>query len=558
MKFIVKLFTIGALTILLTGCLVGSTTSSNTSEGVVNVSITDGPGDDYDHVWVTIKAIAFHADPNIAWNIYNPAWHTTTLPAPVTIDLANLSNGSINQVFLGMNLPVGTYKQIRLFLAGFDDTLTSSALAETPPLKYNDQVDYTDTSVTPNVAHHVPLEIAYPIQGIQLNGTFTVTTTNSLDLALDFDLEHDLVPFVHPTGANTTENYFTLKPNLRYFDLNQSGAIAGYVDPTHLCTTAVANTCGYNLIAKAEILSPDGSRHIGTRATRIKSDGSFTLYPFPSNTKYDVLIRGRNIETMLVKGVTAPVASTPSSGAAVLSSAAIALTINSSEYFANFNSPLTPTSGYAVFQQTLPGVNEVPYEIRWGNNNPYTGTLQTPVALSSGQLHVANYVDGNVLVFNSVTPQEGLGNFNVTNNRLPLDYYNLSIGVTIQPPNPLTIPLIFSPNQPALSSSVTTGSISGNISQTAALYDKGFLVISRFANIVDTLDISSYLATSGTYSITLPAGTASAPVTGAYYYGYLRVWNSAHPVATMKVIPINSMIDLRNNSFFSVPNIILL
>jgi hypothetical protein len=561
MKYKSIIVAIGALAILLTGCLEGSDSSSNSVKGVVNVSITDGPADDYDHVWVTIKAIAFHADPNITWNSYSPAWQTTTLPAPVTLDLANLSNGTLNQVFSGMSLPVGNYKQIRLFLAGFDDTLTLSAAASS--LLYNDQVDYTDTSVSPNVVHHVPLEIAYPTQGIQLNGTFSVPSSGSLDLALDFDLEHDLVQFVHNTDAHATENYYTLKPNLRYFDLNQAGAITGYVDTTHLCTTAVAKTCGYNLIAKAEILSADGSRHIDSKATQVKADGSFTLYPLPSGTKYDVLIRGRNIETMLVKGVTAPVASTPSSGAAVLSSTStpIPLTINSAEYFANFNSPLTPTSGYAVFQQTLPYSGssiEVPYEIRWGNNNPYSGTLQVPVALSSRQLHVATYSSGNALIFSAVTPQEGLGNFSVTTNRLPLDYYNLSIGVTIQPPSPLSTPLIFSPNQPALNSSVTAGSVSGNITQTAALYDKGFLVVSRFANIVDTLDISGYLASSGTYSITLPAGTASSPLPGAYYYAYLRVWNSAHPVTTMRVIPVNSVIDLRNTSSVTGLNILLL
>jgi len=64
MKYKSILIAICALTILLTGCLEGS--NSNTVKGVVNVSITDGPADDYDHVWVTIKSIAFHTDPNIA------------------------------------------------------------------------------------------------------------------------------------------------------------------------------------------------------------------------------------------------------------------------------------------------------------------------------------------------------------------------------------------------------------------------------------------------------------------------------------------------------------
>jgi hypothetical protein len=543
---------------LLAGCLDGGGVNPTTARGSVNVSITDGPGDDYDHVWITIKSIAFHTDPNVVWNINNTTWQTIVLPAPVTLDLANLTNGALNQVFSGIQLPVGTYKQIRLFLAGFDDPLTSSALASS--LTYNDQVDYTDLTVSPGVPHHVPLEIAYPIQGIQLNGTFNVTTANSLNLALDFDLEHDLVAFAH-----NSENYFTMKPNLRYFDLDHSGAIVGNVNPAQLCISAVASTCGYNLIVKAEILSADNSRHIDTRSTKVKSDGSFSLYPLPEGTSYDVVIRGRNIETMLIKGVTAPVSSTPGNGATKLSTSIspLQLTINNLEYFANFNGAMSPTSGYAIFQNTLPNAGnaiEVPYEIRWGNTNPYTGILQTPMALSSGQLHVANYIEGTTLAFSTVTPQEGLGNYIVATNGLPLDYYSLSTtNVNVNYPrstNTISTPLRFTPPSPMLT--VAQGTVSGSITQTMGTYNSGYLVISRFANIVDTIDISTKLAAnSGTYSVYLPAGSTSAPVPGAYYYGYLRVWNSSQPKTTMKIIPINSMIDLRTTSTITGLNITL-
>jgi hypothetical protein len=64
-------------------------------------------------------------------------------------------------------------------------------------------------------------------------------------------------------------------------------------------------------------------------------------------------------------------------------------------------------------------------------------------------------------------------------------------------------------------------------------------------------------ANTGTYSVTLPAGTTGAPVPGAYYYGYLRVWNSAQPMLTRKVIPINSMIDLRSTNTVSGMNVTL-
>src|SRR5512143_781875 len=120
---------------LLAGC--GGGGSSTPATGTVNVALTDGPGDDYDHVWVTVKAISFHTDPNAVWSSTDATWQTTTLPAPVTLDLANLTNGALNQVFAGMKLPAGTYRQIRIFLAGFNDAPTASAVAAA--LAYNDQ-----------------------------------------------------------------------------------------------------------------------------------------------------------------------------------------------------------------------------------------------------------------------------------------------------------------------------------------------------------------------------------------------------------------------------------
>jgi hypothetical protein len=113
---------------------------------------------------------------------------------------------------------------------------------------------------------------------------------------------------------------------------------------------------------------------------------------------------------------------------------------------------------------------------------------------------------------------------------------------------------------------VVPGTVSGTITQTThGNYDSGYLVVSRFANIVNTVDIRAQLvANSGTYSVTLPAGgwlipdtTAYANVPGAYYYAYLRVWNSANPLTTLKVIPIPGIIDLRNVSTVTGINVTL-
>ena len=306
----------------------GGSSASASPTGTVNLAVTDGPGDDYDHVWVTITKVSFHTDPNAVWSATDATWHTTTLPSPVTLDLAALNNGALNNVFSALSLPTGTYKQIRLFLAGFDDPLTSSAQAikdnETSPLalQWNDQVEYSDA----NGVHESPLEIAYPTQGMQLNGTFNVATGATLNLAVDFDLEHDVVKYLHGSAYN-----FTMKPNLRYFDLSQSGAITGQLAPSTLCPKLYSGVtqnaaCGYNVVVKAEILSADGSRHYDTRATNVKSDGSFAIYPLPSGATYDILIRGRNLQTSLIKGVTVTAGTTVTNGATQLSTVASPIT----------------------------------------------------------------------------------------------------------------------------------------------------------------------------------------------------------------------------------------
>ena len=550
-----KLFALGVIAVgVLTACGGGGGgggTASTAPTGTINLAVTDGPGDDFDHVWVTITKIAFHTDPNAIWRTSDASWQTYTLPTPVTLDLAALNNGALNNVFSGLSLPVGTYKQIRIFLAGYDDTLTNSALAvtdnETVPkaLQWNDQVEYTDAS---SVVHESPLEIANPLQGIQLNGTFNISAGSALSLAVDFDLEHDVVKYLHGTDYN-----FTMKPNLRYFDLNQSGAIVGQINNASLCNrhySGASNNaaCAYNLVIKAEVLSADGSRHYDVRATSVKADGSFSLFPLPATGTYDILVRGRNLQTMLIKGVTVTPGSTIANGATQLSTASSPITpivANNNEYFANFANPLAPTSGWAVFEQTLAG-STAPYEVRWGNTNPYTGKLESPMALQLGPVSVATYIPGSVLSFGNVTPTEGNGSYSVATNGLA--YYSLGATTIANAATAGTL-TTFTESNPSLSNGVSMGAVSGTIATAAGVYDKGYLVFSRFANIMETVDLSAQIAggTSG-FNVNLPAGTSTSPVPGAYYYAYVRVWNSAHPKQTLKVVPFNGFIDLRSNS----------
>jgi hypothetical protein len=542
------------------------TSPAPAATGVVNVQLTDGPGDEFQHVWVTIVSIAFHTSPNQVWSATDSSWVKFTLPAPVTIDLTTLNNGTLDNLFAGLSLPTGTYRQIRFFFDGAENSLATSAFdtddSNGAALQWNDQVEYLDGRNNWAITE-APLEIAYPVQGMQLLGTFEVTAGSTLDLAVDFDLEHIIVPFNH--GGST---YFTMKPDLHYYDLSKVAAITGQVNPAQLCQSVSAEisqttTCAYNLIVKAELLTADGSRHAVARETSVDPvTGNFTLYPLATSdasgnaiASYDVLIRGREMETLLVTGVpvtagTAP-GGTGSAAPTQLQSTAIVLTTNSGEYTAQFASPLAPlSSGYAIFQQTLPGSGAVPYEVRWRNADPYLGTFRNPIPLqgATSSIHLAPYNSGNTLAFTSVVPAEGQGAFTVADNEVA--YYTLSSGTVMLPPGSGTAQT-FAPGVPALDSGVASGTITVNLSFSGIVNDNSCaLGIVRFGQIIDTdeTDCSAILAGGGTTtgSFTLTGIPAGEP--GTYYYAYVRIWDSAHPFATRKTVDLPGFIDLRSST----------
>jgi hypothetical protein len=558
----------------LAGCGGGGGNASSSAPaaaptGVMNVQLTDGPSDEFQHVWVTIESIAFHTSPNQVWTPSDASWVKYKLPAPITVDLSTLNNGTLDDVFAGLSLPVGTYRQIRFFFAGADDSLTTSALdtddSTGAALQWNDQVEFLDGRNNWAITE-APLEIAYPTQGIQLTGTFSVTAGSTLALAVDFDLEHIIVPFNH--GGLT---YFTMKPKLAYYDLSQVAAITGQVNPAQLCQSAAAQisqatSCAYNLIVKAELLTADGSRHAVARETTVDPiTGNFTLYPLATHdaagnaiAAYDVLVRGREMETMLVTGVPVTTGTHPggtgSAAPTVLQSTALVLSLNGGEYTAQFatGSPLAPlSSGYAVFQQTLPVAGAVPYEVRWRNTDPFAGSFRNPIPLqgATSSLHVAPYNAGNTLAFSSVIPAEGQGAFTVADNEVV--YYALSPGAVMLPPSSGTTQT-FTPGLPTLAAGVQSGTIDATLSFSGIVHDNVCeLVVSRFGAVIDadTTDCSSILSTnggsnSGSFSLTgIPAGEP-----GTYYYAYVRIFDSAHPAASRKIVPLPGFIDLRTQA----------
>lgn len=546
-----NLLRIAALPIAVAGALAacgGGGGSSSGTAPMMSVAVMDAPTMDFDHVWVTVREIDFHTSNAAA--PADPGWLKYPLAAPVTVDLTTLTNGTMQNMFQGIALPVGNYQQIRLKLVADDAALAASASAA--GLAFNDQVDWTNAL---GVAQHGALEIPDGRNGISLSGSFRVAAGTNLDLAIDFDIGHDVVKFDH--GGIPA---FTLKPNLHYYDLAHVGAIQGKVSTAGLCTSAAAASpvnCAFNLVVKAELPSKDGTHHDAVRFTGIRPDGSFTLFPLPvaaSSASFDVLVRGRNMDTILVRGVTVNAGTTPAgtgaAAATLLSAAALPLTMDT-EYTANASPALSPTGAWMNFYQTLPGSGETPYEVRYRHVNPFTGTFQDPIPLSAGPIQVGAWVSGGSPVLAPATPLEGAGGFQAWAGA---PYYTrtqsaATLSVPAGSPALFTVPAL-----PVDATVASSDSIAGSITQaTPGRFDKGFLVVVRRGTIVDTIPLDAILAQNagagGSYSIaSLPGGSASKALPDAYYALYARVWNSAHPFATLMRIPAMATADLRNGS----------
>ena len=534
-----------SLTLFLAGCG-GSSGSSGTggqtaaTAGVAKLDLTDAPASDYSNVYVTVTGVAFHTDSGAGFTDYSSAktagWQTVRLAAPKTVDLAQLTNGTMfadlsgSSLFSGITLPVGRYQQIRIFLASTEDAYAGSV----PGLTYNNEVILTGDTT------HYPLRIPSADGGIKLlpEAPVVVTAGGSVSLVLDFNLTDDVVQ-VSPNGA--TE--FLLKPRLGFFDLASVGAVKGSVSFGNLSTSRVE--------VKAEQVKTDGNGNkfrVVRRMTGVdRSTGNFKLYPLPifgnaTTAVYDILVRGRKIETAIVKGVTVHKGTTPDTG---VNLGSIALQAQP-EFTAQLPaSGMHPTGAWMSFYQTIAG-DPVPFEVRYRHLDPYTGKFGKPLELSTGPVLVATYTPGQALVFGTDTTSQG--SFSAVADAAWLyDRGKALSGVSGLPGHAVTMSGLGPDNAPQVSSPAT-GKITGtfDLSQggTAAGYgmgrgrnpgnpSNGQLFVTKDGLIIDSLGtwtgdatVGSAMRNGGGLANTVTVDNLPSGVAGAVYGMYALGWGS--------------------------------
>ncbi len=534
MKFqrLLTVLSVVLVPVLFQACGNSSSSGSSGPAGSMTVSLTDAPGD-FDHVWITVNDVWIHPSDTAGPN--DAGWRKYPLSSPKTVDLLTLTNGNAQSVWDKITLPVGDYRQIRLFLADTDDALTASAAAA--GIAYNNEV------VANSVAYplHVP-DARHGIRLVPVVGAFQVREGGMLRLAIDFDAGHDIVDF--RTGE------YILKPRLAYFDLDHAGAIVGKLESAGSITTP-------RFVIKAERVASDGTNtyHVVRRWTIPKPDGTFILYPVSTlvTTTWDVVVRGLDHQTVIIKGVPVIKGSNPANGSTDLGT--ITMTAATSPDYTVTGTIASPSGAWVQFYQTLPGVGEYPYEIRFRHFNPLTGAFTIPFPLSNDVLRVGTYGTPPISLA-SVTPQEGAGGYQAAAGAILYDrspYEAVSSSSSLVSFGSLTVTSPYQGN-------TVTGMISMGPAMTSTM-DRGVLFAVQGGMIVNAINIGSnsggggQIVSGGTYTMSnLPGGSAATPLPGAFYGIEALGWTST--LSSLKAYAIPQVVDLRTGS--DAANLIML
>ncbi len=474
--------------------------------GNVSVYLTDAPSYAFDNVWVTVSQVWFNPSDTAPFdNTTGTGWVRFTVPG-VTINLAALSgDNNVIRVFDNLALAEGTYRQMLLFLEPTENGRTASA--DNAGLLFNNQVDAGTL--------HAALRVPNAAQGIRVAGTFTVTAGALLRLAVDLNIGRDVLPFNRGVVKE-----FLLQPRPAVFDLDNAGAIVGFIDNV----TAADNTVLLEVLA--EQFTAGQSAHVVRRAAAVdNATGKFVLYPLAPTTTgqlYDIVIRGIGRRTVIVTGVPVTTGTTPADNATNLGTSAKPITMdNAATPDFRIAATITATSGaLGTFHQILG--TDPPYVVRQANFDPLSGTI-ADFPLSSDQINSSVFsvgaFNGGTIVFSQVptTPTNG-SYFLVAESPL----YTASGFPAPLNPN-VTTSTIFSPVvitglTPALPAVPTIVNINAALQAADLPLDNLVLFATYGGTILNARAVLSVAASPVADSIVnLPGGAAGAPFSAATY-----------------------------------------
>ena len=189
----------------LTSCNGGG--SSDT--GTLQVDLTDASTDAYQAIYVTINEVQVH--PSGA-NEGESSWQTIANPEK-TYNLLELVNGVRANLAI-TELASGSYSQLRLIL-GKTATVDNNILGNPHPYA-NYLIDDSD--------NEIELKVPSGLQtGIKIVGGFSIETSGSTELTLDFNATKSIVL----PGNN---GKWLLKPTIKVLETTENSSVTGIVD----------------------------------------------------------------------------------------------------------------------------------------------------------------------------------------------------------------------------------------------------------------------------------------------------------------------------------------
>lgn len=531
------------------GASQGSTTlqtGADATHGALTLGLSGGAQTEVDRVWVTVGSVALHASATQAWSSTDRSWVVLTLRTPVVVELTAVSQAGgqsdVTRVLDAVSVPAGNYGQMRLFPLAQEASLSDAASAA--GLAYNAQVRYTDASLG---VVNVPLELPQPTQGWRVEGPFPITAGQASYLVLQSDVQRNLVRLDNSADGLA---HFSWQSELRSHDLTDSPAILGTLDPSRVCGGSgapAAPNCASDIIVSAQRLSADGSHYERVRQTRVNSAGGFALYPLPSATQFDVVITGRHMQTMLVRGVTvSPFNALAGVDWTVLGSSAAALQpviVAGSERSVSLATPVVPGSGLLRVGQTV-APNTQPHSVARVQRNPLSGLLARDLLLPQGPVSVATFVASNTaLSFVDVDPTEGAQAMSFQASGRSVDDDG---AVTVATPAAGTSTSL-SVAAPTLKAAVSSGQLQVTLTGTlSGGHDQAWLVVSDVDGVV-----LAQAATQGTHTLSVPVGAAAATRGGAIYSVAVRATRTAANAPPIWVRAAG-LVDLRASSSASL------
>ncbi len=534
---------------------------SGSSKAVLSVALAGGASPGIDHLWVTVTGFAMHADPSKVYGDGDAGWVVETLAAPVTLDLAgaSLSQGQSVSLLKQSVSALGTYSQLRLLLATPDPNTPLAASATAAGLTFNDQVQYTDASGT----HVVPLELPDTLSGIRLLTPFNLGNDATTPLAIEWNADSSLVRRAAAGGADR----FTLRNELQLYNqqlltalgdgnLQIDGSIfdsiSGQLDTTNFCTGASHVGCIHDVVASATSISSDSRFHQDVRSVNVSASGSFLLYPLPSESLYDVVIRGGNMQTIVVHNVFVDPTGLLKPAPTALSSAAtpIVPVLDTSERAVTVTNALMPAGSRVFFGQTVTGSGggsnaaDIPYAIASGTADPATGLLLSPVTLPGGPLHYATFdetKDGNGVppAFTTVTPAEGLAAWTVWSQGTLATTTSASTALAAAA---TTVAAPAAAARTEFVAGTLTVALSGTSSNNA---DHAELIVANDGGTVSITDVSSLIAShGGSATVSVPSGPSTNAPAAAIYGVALRTWVGGADATTARWSRTTAPVDL--------------